>query len=84
MKELGRAMRYLGRYRPTTILAYVSLLISIGAQLVVPQLVQNVIDAVTQGLVAQQAQSLPAEAQTAIASRMAMSAEQLRNVAATP
>jgi ATP-binding cassette, subfamily B, multidrug efflux pump len=84
MKELGRAMRYLGRYRRTTILAYVSLLISIGAQLVVPQLVQNVIDAVTQGLVAQQAQSLPAEAQTAIASRMAMSAEQLRNVAATP
>jgi ATP-binding cassette, subfamily B, multidrug efflux pump len=84
MKELGRAMRYLGRYRRTTILAYVSLLISIGAQLVVPQLVQNVIDAVTQGLVAQQAQSLPAEAQTAIASRMAMSAEQLRNVAANP
>jgi ATP-binding cassette subfamily B protein len=84
MKDLGRAMRYLGRYRRTTILAYISLLISIGAQLVVPQLVQNVIDAVTQGLVAQQAQLLPAEAQTAIASRMAMSAEQLRTVAANP
>ncbi|MBX2996912.1 MAG: ABC transporter ATP-binding protein [Caldilineaceae bacterium] len=84
MRDLGRAMRYLGRYRRTTVLAYVSLLISIGAQLVVPQLVQNVIDAVTQGLVAQQAQSLPAEAQTAIASRMEMSAEQLRTVAANP
>lgn len=84
MKDLGRAMRYLGRYRRTTVLAYVSLLISIGAQLVVPQLVQNVIDAVTQGLVAQQAQILPVEAQAAIASRMAMSAEQLRSVAANP
>jgi ATP-binding cassette subfamily B protein len=84
MKDLVRAMRYLGRYRRTTVLAYVSLLISIGAQLVVPQLVQNVIDAVTRGLVAQQTQELPAQVQATIANQMGMTAEQLTSIAANP
>jgi ATP-binding cassette subfamily B protein len=84
MSDLGRAMRYLGRYRRTTFLAYTSLLISIGAQLVVPQLVQNVIDAVTQGMVAQQTRALPVEAQAAIADRLQISADQLRTLATNP
>ena len=40
-KGLGRAIRYLGHYRRTTYLAYFFLVISVGAQLMVPQLVQN-------------------------------------------
>ncbi len=49
-KQLGRAMRYLGRYRRTTTIAYVSLVLSIGAQLLVPQMVQNILDAVMHGV----------------------------------
>jgi ATP-binding cassette, subfamily B, multidrug efflux pump len=84
MKDLGRAMRYLSHYRRTTVLAYLALFISIGAQLVVPQLVQNIIDAVTQGVLAQQLATLPAEAQSAAATRMGFSAEQLHTLATNP
>jgi ATP-binding cassette, subfamily B, multidrug efflux pump len=84
MKDLVRSMRYLANYRRTTVLAYVALFISIGAQLVVPQLVQNVIDAVTQGVIAQQLATLPAEAQEAAATRMGFSAEQLQRLATNP
>ncbi len=45
-KQLGRAIRYLGRYRRTAFIAYASLFLSTAAQLVVPQLVQNILDAV--------------------------------------
>lgn len=50
---LGRAIRYLGKQRRTAILAYGALVIATLAQLAVPQLVQNMIDAVTQGTIAQ-------------------------------
>ncbi len=49
---LGRSIRYLGRQRTSTILAYGALIIATLAQLAVPQLVQNMINAVTQGYVA--------------------------------
>ncbi|MEZ4869819.1 MAG: ABC transporter ATP-binding protein [Caldilineaceae bacterium] len=49
-KQLGRAMRYLGRYRRTVIIAYAALFLSIGAQLMVPQMVQNILDTVAQGV----------------------------------
>jgi ATP-binding cassette subfamily B protein len=48
-KELLRAIRYLGRYRQTTVIAYTSLFLSIGAQLLVPQMVERILDAVTSG-----------------------------------
>lgn len=51
-KHLGRAIRYLGRYRRTALLGYLALFLSTGAQLVVPQLVQNILDAVGKGLAA--------------------------------
>ena len=54
-KPLGRAIGYLRRYRRTTTIAYLSLLLSIGAQLLVPQMVQNILDAVTQAVDAPQA-----------------------------
>ncbi|HEX9372675.1 MAG TPA: ABC transporter ATP-binding protein [Roseiflexaceae bacterium] len=46
---LGRALRYLGHQRRTAIIAYGALVVATLAQLAVPQLVQNMIDAVTQG-----------------------------------
>ncbi len=51
-KHLGRAIRYLGRYRRTALLGYLALFLSTGAQLVVPQLVQNILDAVGRGMAA--------------------------------
>lgn len=51
-RSLGRAIRFLGRQRRATLIAYAALLIATIAQLAVPQLVQNMIDAVTGGTVA--------------------------------
>src|SRR5437667_12787782 len=42
-------MRYLARYRGSAALAYLSLLLSVAAQLMVPQLVQWIVDAVARG-----------------------------------
>ena len=56
---LGRAIRYLGHYRKIAVIAYVSLFIATAAQLVVPQLVQNIIDAITNGFLAQQLNAIP-------------------------
>src|SRR5207247_3684180 len=49
---LGRAVRYLGRQRRTAALAYGALVVATIAQLAVPQLVQNMIDAVQNGAIA--------------------------------
>ena len=59
MAGLGRAIRYLGRYKRAVLLAYASLLVSTGAMLMVPQLVQNIIDAVTNGLLAGRLSTVP-------------------------
>ena len=56
---LGRAIRYLGHYRKITAMAYLFLFLSTGAILLVPQMVQNIIDAITNGFLAQQLQSIP-------------------------
>ncbi|HEX2185726.1 MAG TPA: ABC transporter ATP-binding protein, partial [Chloroflexota bacterium] len=47
---LGRAIGYLRHYLGLAALAYLFLFISAGAQLLVPQVVQGVIDAIAQGL----------------------------------
>lgn len=60
-KHLGRAIRYLGRYRRTALIAYSSLFLSTAAQLVVPQMVQNILDAVGGGVSAQQTGADPAQ-----------------------
>jgi ATP-binding cassette, subfamily B, multidrug efflux pump len=59
---LGRAIRYLGHYRNLTVMAYLFLFVSTAAQLVVPQLIQNIIDAVTNGVIAQKLAAVPATA----------------------
>src|SRR5438132_1230561 len=45
-RMLARAMRYVVRHRRLALLAYGSLFVATAAQLVVPQFVQNIIDAV--------------------------------------
>lgn len=59
MKQLGRAIRYLGHYRNLTLLAYGALLLSIAAQLMVPWMVRNTLDAVTEGVANQQGAAAP-------------------------
>ena len=77
MKDLGRSFRYLGAYKMTTTLAYAALFISIGAQLIVPQLVQNVLDAVTDSVFARQILALPESERTAAIEQLPLSVEQL-------
>ncbi len=81
---LGRAIRYLGHYKKMTISAYIFLFVSTGAQLVVPQLVQNILDAVTNGMIAQQIASVPAQFLPAILRKLAWSAEQFDTYANRP
>lgn len=54
LRNLGRALRFVFRHRRVALIATVSLFLSIGAQLMVPQMVQNILDAVTHGLTLQQ------------------------------
>ena len=82
--QLGRAIRYLGNYKQLTAWAYLSLIISIGAQLMVPQMVQNIMDAVTRGLVASQVASMPANLVPAVLAKVDMTADELAAVQANP
>lgn len=78
-KTLGRAIRYVGRYRWLVFLAYGSLFIATAAQLVVPQLVQNIIDTITRAFAAREILKLPAAIQPAAAQRLGSTVEQLLN-----
>ncbi len=51
--SLTRAIRYLGNYRRQALLPYLFMVIATLAQLAVPRLVGNIIDAITQGYIAQ-------------------------------
>ena len=84
MKMLGRAIRYLGHYRGITAFAYAALVVSIFAQLLVPQMVQNIIDATTQGVAAQQIAAAPPEAQAAALAQANMTQAQLERALAAP
>lgn len=77
MKQLGRAIAYLGRYKNITLVAYGALIVSTAAQLAVPQLVQNILDAITNGLLAQRVQSAPAAFQAPILSALGWTEDML-------
>ena len=51
-ETLARAVRYLGRYRWQAIIPYVFLVIATMAQLMVPRMLGNIIDAVSRGTIA--------------------------------
>ncbi|MFN8465788.1 MAG: ABC transporter ATP-binding protein [Caldilineaceae bacterium] len=83
-KNLGRAIRFLGHYRNITILAYLALFLSTAAQLMVPQMVQNILDSITQGMAAQQLAAMPANAQQAAMASMGLTQDKLEQLAANP
>lgn len=76
---LGRAIRYLGKHRRATVIAYIALLVATVAQLAVPQLVQNMIDAVTSGKFADMIlTNVPAAFQQLAANQLGKSIDQLK------
>ena len=75
---LRRAFHYLGKQRGTALIAYGALVIATIAQLAVPQLVQNMIEAVTRGSLARTLAGLPEQAQETIAREAGMTIDQLR------
>jgi ATP-binding cassette subfamily B multidrug efflux pump len=77
MGDLGRAIRYLGRYRRIALAAYGALLISVTAQLAVPQLVQRILDAITNGMTAQKIAAVPAALQPQALAALGWTPEQL-------
>jgi ATP-binding cassette, subfamily B, multidrug efflux pump len=77
MKNLGRAIAYLGRYKNIALVAYGALVISTIAQLAVPQLVQNILDAITNGLIAQRVAQTPPAFQAPVLSALGWSESML-------
>jgi ATP-binding cassette subfamily B protein len=77
MAHFGRAIRYLGRYRSIALIAYAALLISVAAQLAVPQILQNIIDAITNGSTAQRIAQIPAAYQAQALKALGWTTEQL-------
>ena len=75
---LMRAIRYVGHYRRLALLAYGSLFVATAAQLAVPQLVQNMIDAVVKAFIANQVLALPAAVQPVAAQRMGLTLAQVQ------
>ncbi|MDQ2809364.1 MAG: ABC transporter ATP-binding protein/permease [Chloroflexota bacterium] len=75
---LLRAIRYVGHYRRLALLAYGSLFVATAAQLAVPQLVQNMIDAVVNAFIANQVLALPAAVQPAAAQRLGLTLAQVQ------
>jgi len=74
---LLRAIRYLGHYKRLAVTAYGFLFAATAAQLTVPQFIQRIIDAVTNGFVAQQIARVPAAFQAMALAQLGWSAEQL-------
>ena len=74
---LARAVRYIGRYRREAALAYGALLVATASQLMVPQLVQKIIDSVSRGLIAGKLLELPTAVQTLAAQRLGLSIDRL-------
>jgi ATP-binding cassette, subfamily B, multidrug efflux pump len=74
---LGRAIRYLRRHPRSTIIAYAALLLATMAQLAVPQLVQNMIDAVQNGDWLNIYNSFPAEGRDAYLNGIGRSLSQI-------
>ena len=82
-KALARAIRYLGKYRGLAYLPYFFLFISTMAMLMVPRMVRNIIDSVTQGVAAKaivpQMERIPTGVLPQILSQLGMTEEQLLN-----
>lgn len=78
---LGRALSYLRLQQRTALVALLALIVATIAQLAVPQLVQNMVDAVTNGVVARTILNLPAAQQGVAAQRTGKTLEALQQAA---
>lgn len=76
--SLGRAIRYLGKQKRSSLIAYGALVLATLAQLAVPQLVQNMINAVSNGASANFVFSLPPLAQGLAAASTGLSVDELQ------
>ena len=76
-RGLGRAIRYLARYKRIAGVAYGALFVATLAQLMVPQLIQNIIDSVTEGLIATQVLELPTQFQSIAVERLGLTMDEL-------
>ncbi|HHY54164.1 MAG TPA: ABC transporter ATP-binding protein [Chloroflexi bacterium] len=83
-QNLGRAIRFLGHYRKIALAAYIALFLSTGAQLLVPQLLQNILDAVTRGMMAQQLSRAPADVQAKMLAQAGLTAAELDQILSNP
>ncbi len=72
MNSLGRALRYLAKYPRLTIGATVALIIATAAQLVVPQLLQQIIDTIISAATNQGILNLPANVQAIAAQQLGL------------
>ncbi len=78
-RVLFRMMPYMKNYRWITFLAYGSLIVATAAQLMVPQLLQTIIDTVTRAYAASQIMALPADVQPLAAQRLGQTVAQLQS-----
>jgi len=76
--QLMRAIRYLGKHRRLTAIAYGALVVATLAQLAVPKLIQNMIDTVSNGFIANQILAQPSIVQNFAATQMGQSVEELQ------
>ncbi|CUS02003.2 putative ABC transporter [Candidatus Promineifilum breve] len=72
LNSLGRALRYLAKYPRLTIGATVALIIATAAQLVVPQLLQQIIDTIITAATNQGILNLPANVQAIAAQQLGL------------
>jgi ATP-binding cassette subfamily B multidrug efflux pump len=84
MQQLSRAIRYLSHYKKDTFIAYIALFISIGAQLLVPLMVQRILDTVTRALTAQEIAALPANETAAALTNAGLTQSQFDQLLAAP
>ncbi len=77
MKDLVRAIRTLGGERKLVLITYGALVVATLAQLMVPQLIQNMINTITNGFVANTVLGLPQFAQGFAAQQAGFTMEQI-------
>ena len=77
-QTLRRSLSYVGRYPRVALVALVALLLATGAQLMVPILIQNIIDAIVNSATLESVLKLPAAAQDAAAQQMGMAVSDMQ------
>ncbi len=77
-KTLSRSLSYVGHYPKVAIVAVVALLVATGAQLMVPILIQNIIDAIVNSATLSAVLGLPPAGQEAAAEQMGETVAQMQ------